>query len=123
MDEYTCATVESLPVEVPVSLTEVDPRGRRWDDSDYGASSCCSECGRDSARRARGELWAIRHQTREELPGPVWTSCRDHLPTQEWTRGEDGRGSRAREVECAECLMPGPAGSICGETGLLHEQP
>jgi len=117
------ARIEDIPPEMPIPLTEIEPHGGRWDYSDYGANAYCSECGRESARRARGDLWAIRHQTREDLPGPVWTYCRDHLPTREWTRGEDGRGSHVREVECPECFMLAPVGSICDTTGLPHKRP
>lgn len=112
--------IEDIPPNVPVPLTEVDPAGGYL--ADFGPGMYCSVCGTQSVRVARGELWAIRHQTREKLAGPLWTYCREHLPGREWRRNDtDPTGISAHEIQCSDCFLVVTAGSICDQTGRVHD--
>jgi hypothetical protein len=116
----TLTRIEDIPPNVPVALTDIDPADGYF--ADFGPGMYCSVCGKQSMRVARAELWAIRHQTREELAGPLWTYCREHLPAREWRRNDtDPTGISAHEIQCSDCFLVVAAGSICDETGRVHE--
>lgn len=117
-DDVLYVTLSGLPPETPIPLTAIDRHSGRYDD--FGPGMYCSPEGKESAKRARNELWAVRHQTRDELPGPTWFYCREHLPTREWVAGEDGRAVRATEVACQDCFLVVPRGTICEQTGQVH---
>ena len=108
-----------IPPETPIPLTQIGDANGRY--SDHGVGMYCSVDGKQSARRARSELWAIRHKTRTEHAGPVWFYCADHMPNREWNADVDGRTVRAREVNCNDCFLVVPVGSICEETGQAHQ--
>lgn len=77
--EYT--NFEDLPVETPVQLTKLWENDGRY--ADYGPGMFCSPEGKSSLRRARSELWAVRHKPRDDKTGAVWFYCLDHLPSRE----------------------------------------
>lgn len=117
-DEIKYGRIEDIPPEIPIPLTQVADHNGRY--SDHGEGMYCSHEGKNSARRGRNELWAIRHKTREDLPGPVWFYCLDHLPSREWNAGDDGRSLRVNEITCSDCFLVVTIGTICEETGRVH---
>lgn len=113
------ARIEDIPPERPVPLTEVHPADGRY--ADFGEGMYCSECGTQSARLARRDLWAVRHLPSVGRHGFVNRYCLDHLPDHEWVDGGGSRvRSRLREVECPECFMLMALGSVCDVTGQSH---
>lgn len=119
-EEIEYARLEDIPPETPIALTRIGRHNGRYDD--FGAGMFCSPEGKGSLLRARTELWAVRHKTREELPGPVWFYCLEHLPSREWVAGGDGFTVRANELTCPDCFLVVPVGSVCDETGQPHLQ-
>jgi len=110
--------LEGIPPETPIPLTQIGEHGGRYVDN--GPGMYCSPEGTTSMRRARTELWAIRHQTRPDRPGQLRFYCRDHLPDREWVAGRDSLTARTDEYTCGDCFLLVREGSTCGDTGRLH---
>lgn len=111
-----------LTPEHPVRVTEIDPEGDP-ELSDYGPGARCSQCGKDSVRLARAELWAVRHKTRDDNKGIIRLYCRDHLPSREWVQGGSASDTvRGDELTCLDCFLVVRVGTPepCGETGREH---
>lgn len=119
-DSYVYRTRFDIPANVPVNVQEIDPEG---DPGllDFGVDAYCSVCGPASGAQPRSELWAVRQKTTDQLAGPVWKYCREHLPDREWQPGGvNSRGSRISESTCMDCFIIVPTGSICDVTGKPH---
>lgn len=111
--------VNELPANVVIPLVDIDTDGGRL--TDYGPDMYCSTCGKNSQRLRRNELWAIRHKTRDDQPGPIWTYCREHLPNRDWqANGKDLLGQASNEIDCSDCFLVVRAGSLCDATGEPH---
>ena len=119
------ARITDIPPETVIRLTEIAPHGTSWDYSDYGEHAYCSECGTKSERRARTDLWAIRHQTDPDLPGPVNRYCLEHLPSREWEAGgSTNLAVRRDEYPCPDCDgLIVRVGTPCPATGKEHRRP
>lgn len=116
---YPYRTRGDIPANVLVPVAEIDPAGDPGL-TDWGQDAYCSICGPQSSPHARADLWAVRQKTVDELPGPVWKYCREHVPDREWQHGSDGRVGHASEMTCTDCFMVAAVGSICDVTGRPH---
>jgi len=100
-----------LPFETAVSMTEFVNEG---DFKDYGRLLYCSVCGTNSARRARKDLWAIRHRRSNAPDGHTRTYDREHLPENEWATRRPARSSGG---VCPSCGLALPLVGICDNCG------
>lgn len=113
MAQQTYAKFADLPLGELVPLTALPGNPDLY--GDYGEGTYCSTCGKNSARRARADLWMMRR----EWGGTYQTRfyCRDHFPNADNGGGGGERRSRAAEVTCPNCFLRTPPGDECANCG------
>lgn len=107
MHQETYERFMDLPLDQPVPLTALTGEPEKY--ADYADQTYCSQCGRNSHRRRRDELWMMLKLHKN---GQYHTRfyCIDHYPG----RGGQGTAShreqhKVNEVMCNECFLVCPA--------------
>lgn len=112
--DQTYARFVDLPLDELVPLTALTGDPHRY--GDFAEGSYCSTCGKNSANRARADLWMMRREWGDTFHTRFY--CREHFPDGR-ADGDGGGHSRQpiAEVTCRSCFLRTPSGDDCSNCG------
>lgn len=113
MASETYSRFKDLPLGELVPLTALTGDQRLY--GDYCEGSFCSTCGKNSARRAKSDLWMLRREWGDTYHTRFY--CREHFPDEDNGGGGGRRQSRVLEVTCSSCYLKTPVGEDCTNCG------